>query len=96
MRSALIAIALCLGVGVITWNVVFDRAIQSAQQRYLALQRQQPGSVTIRQVMDPAIHDATLAATAWAAGLGGAGLLGALGVRRRARTRRQQPIAPRV
>ncbi len=96
MRSAPIAVALCLIVGIVTWNVVFDRTIRSAEQRYLAMQRQHVRAVTIRQVMDPAIHDATVAATAWAATLTGAGLLGVLGAGRRARRRRTQPIAPRV
>jgi hypothetical protein len=96
MRSALIAIALCLVVGVVTWNVVFDRAIQSAEQRYLALQRQHVGAVTIREVMDPAIHDAAAAATAWAAALAGAGLPAAFIVRHKVQRRRRQTVAPRV
>ncbi len=87
MRVALIAAAVCLGVGVVTWNVVFDSRIESAEQRYLALQRGHAGAVTIPEVMDPAIHDAALVATEWAAALAGAALLATIGVARRARRR---------
>ena len=85
MRLALTAATLCLVLGFVTWNVAFDRAIQSAERRCLALQRQHPGTVAIRQVMDPAIHDAALEATAWAAVLTGAGAVVAFGVVRRRR-----------
>ncbi len=87
MRIALIAATLGLVIGIITWNVVFDRAIDSAEQRYLAQQRQHPGSVTIRQVMDPAIHDAAVAAAEWAAAPTGVGLVVAGVLARRARRR---------
>lgn len=97
MRAALRAVAVCLLLGVVTWNVVFDRAIQSAEQRYLAQQRPRAQSATIRRVMDPAIHDATRTATAWASAVTGAALIAALGARRvRTRRRSAHQPAPRV
>ena len=96
MRFAPIAAVLCFVAGIVTWNVVFDRAIQSAEQRYLALQGQRVGTITIRQVMDPAIHDAAVAASEWAAACTAAGLVVVFGVARRARRRPRQSIAPRV
>jgi hypothetical protein len=87
MRFALIAATSCLVLGIVTWNVAFDRAIQSAEQHYLALQRQHPGTVGIRQVMDPAIHGGAVDASAWAGVLTGAGVVVAFGIARRSRKR---------
>lgn len=88
MRFAILAIAACLTVGIVTWNVVFDRGIRAAEQRYLALERQH-ASVTIRQVMDPAIHHAAAVAAAWASVLTGACVLVVFGATRARRRRRQ-------
>ncbi len=86
-RLAWIAIALWLAVGVGVWNTVFDRGIQAAEERYMALQARHQPSVTIRGVMDPAIHDAAVTATWWAAVPLAAGLVGVLLIARRARAR---------
>ncbi len=96
MRFAVIAATVCLVLGVITWSVVFDRAIQAAEQRYLTLQRQHPAAVAIREVMDPAIHEAALDASAWAAVITGAGLVVAFGAARTRRRHTPAPPAPRV
>ncbi len=76
-------------VALIVWNGVFGRQIRSAEHRYLDLQRRHPATVTIRGVMDPAIHDGVLVATGWAMTIAGVGALSEIVVRRRLRHRRR-------
>ncbi len=91
-RRAAAAIAVSLVAGVVAWNLVFDRAVESAEQRYLALARQHPMAVTIRQVMDPAVHDAAVRASAWAGALATGALIAVFVATRFRRGRR--PVAP--
>jgi hypothetical protein len=89
-RFAGIAIGCWVAFTIVSWNVVFDCQIRAAEQRYLALQAHHDPGVTIRAVMDPAIHNAAVTATWWAGVPTGAGLLGAVIVARRARTRARE------
>jgi hypothetical protein len=92
-RFAGIAIGCWLACTIVSWNVVFDRQIRAAEQRYLALQAHHHPGVTIRAVMDPAIHDAAVAAMWWAGVPTGAGLLGAVIAARLVRTRARETAA---
>jgi len=76
-RAALLAWAACAFV---VWNVVFDAIVIQSGREYLtrqALHQQGRGDpVTIRGVMDPGVGRAARTASAAAAGVGAAGLLG--------------------
>jgi hypothetical protein len=87
---ARVAIGFWLLVGLVTWNVLFDREIKRAENRYVQLQaaseRGEGPAVTIRGVMDPAISRAVRVATGWSVLVTGAGLVATVwGIRRRRR-----------
>jgi hypothetical protein len=85
---ARVAISFWLLVGLVTWNVLFDRDVKRAENRYVQLQaaseRGKGPAVTIRGVMDPAIGRGVRVATGWSALVTGAGLVATVwGIRRR-------------
>ena len=77
-RAAFLAWIAC---AVVIWNVVFDGIVVQAGREYLTLQalgRQGRGpSVTIREVMDPAVARAARTATIAGGAIGAAGILAA-------------------
>ena len=77
-RAAIVAWAAC---AVVIWNVVFDAIVVQAGRDYLTLQalRQQGRgpSVTIREVMNPAVARAARTATGSGGAIGAAGILAA-------------------
>ncbi len=90
-RLVWLATILWLACGVVLWNSVFDREVESAEQSYLARHVDhrfgRGPAVTMRGVMRPAIREAAWTATAWAVVPTAAGLIGVLVARRQARNR---------
>ncbi len=65
-----LAIGAWLACTIVTWNVVFDRGVESAEQHYLERATHAVGrapAVSIKAAMQPAIHRAATGATEWAA-----------------------------
>jgi hypothetical protein len=77
-RLVRFAAAFWIALGLVTWNVVFDREIDAAQVRYVRLQAEHAQgrgpAVTIPGVMDPAIRHGLWLASGWTTTLAGAGL----------------------
>jgi hypothetical protein len=93
-RLMRLAVVLWIAVGVVTWNVVFDREIDAAQVRYVRMQEEHSQgrgpAVTIPGVMDAAIRHGLWLASGWAMALAGTGLALTLVTARIARRRSAQ------
>jgi hypothetical protein len=68
-RRARLAISFWLVVGLVCWNVLFDREVKRGENDYVRLQSAHIGgkgpAVTVRGVMDAAIRHGVTVATGW-------------------------------
>lgn len=91
-----LAIALWLGLAVVTWNVVFDRAVWLAAAAFTRdnVERHQRGEAlpTIEAAYRPQVWQAALHASAWAAGVL---VLGAVAINAAGRLHASRPAEER-
>ncbi len=65
-RRRWLAVGVWFVCSVVLWNVVFDRGVEKAEERYLQSPLPVAPAAGIRAIMEPAIHHSALVATAWA------------------------------
>jgi hypothetical protein len=65
-RRRWLAVGVWLVCSVVVWNVVFDRRVEKAEERYLNAHSPVAPAAGIRAIMEPAIRHSALVATAWA------------------------------
>ncbi len=87
-RRRWLAVGVWLVCSVVVWNVVFDRRVEKAEERYLEAHSALAPATGIRAIMEPAVRHSALIATAWASALFVPGALVLLYVRRRRGGRR--------
>ncbi|MGE5362139.1 MAG: hypothetical protein ACM3NQ_24240 [Bacteroidales bacterium] len=91
-RRRRLALGVWLVCSVVVWNVVFDRGVESAEERYLHAPAAAAPTRGLRATMDPAIRHSAAVASACASAvfLSGAAVIIYLG-RRRPRPRPPSP-----
>ncbi len=90
-RRRWLAVGAWLVCSVVVWNVVFDRGVEKAEERYLQVHSPAAPAAGIRAIMEPAIRHSALVATACAFAVFLPGALALVYLPRRWRDRPRSP-----